>query len=101
MGWRYQPVWTGQTEEERVYSVCEVYLDRENKLMLWAKDPAAAPVGEDGKDLLVAIAQMRRDCLEWEPVDHEKLETGQEFRRAPKRSWLRRWWQGLRIRVAR
>ena len=80
MTWRYQVVWT-EEGGERIYSVCEVYLDEDGRLDSWTTDPVMRPIGEDRDDLEWTLVAMLADTGEWAPVNFASLKVGMVFER--------------------
>lgn len=81
MTWRFQPVWQ-RTKAGKVYSVCEVYLDKAGRLKNWTETPSVTPSGTDGvEDLRGSLVLMLHDAYRWEPVEFSKLKTGMLFKR--------------------
>ncbi len=85
MTWRYQVVWT-EEGGERIYSVCEVYLDEDGRLDSWTTDPVMRPIGEDRDDLEWTLVAMLADTGEWAPVNFASLKVGMVFERCPEAS---------------
>lgn len=83
MTWRYQPVWTGPTENPS-YSLAEVYLDDEGRLQNWTQSEAMTPVGDSVLDLIGALAHMIGDASQWKPVPFSSLKVGMTFERVEK-----------------
>lgn len=79
--WRYQPVWK-DFGEQRVYSLCEVYIDADGKLESWTDDPAMIPQGEEPDELRMDLTHMLMDSMRWVPVAVDTLTVGMTFQRA-------------------
>lgn len=81
MSWRYQPVWVDHGEE-RVFSLCEVYLDKDGRLEGWTEKPVMEAIGiDDVQDLRGCLAQMLADSYRWKPVAFSSLKVGMTFER--------------------
>lgn len=81
MAWRYQPVWKDYPITGRVYSLCEVYFDKDGKLESWTENPAMTPSGNDIADLQGTLERMLSDTRRWEPVDFDSLVPGMAITR--------------------
>lgn len=82
MKWRYQPVWGADQEGNRWYALCEVYLDDQDRLEKWTKNPMIAPFGDDLPELRLCLARMLADAWKWRPVPFSELRVGMRFQRA-------------------
>lgn len=85
MTWRYQVVWTEHKvldEIERVYSLCEVYLDKAERLTKWS-DPGMFPTGGDLADLRGTLIHMLTEAYRYKPVRCDELKEGMKFERMP------------------
>jgi len=81
MSWRYQPVWVDHGEE-RVFSLCEVYIDKDGRLEGWTEKPVMEAIGiDDAQDLRDCLAQMLADSYRWKPVAFSSLKVGMTFER--------------------
>lgn len=76
--WRYQPVWR-DTPIERVYSICEIYIDENDRLEAWTESPEIWPGGNSKEEALLDIMRMYVDCARWEAVPFESLRVGMVF----------------------
>jgi len=88
MTWRYQAVWhehdDGRADEnDRAYSLCEVYLNEDGRLDSWTMNPAIAPGSDTWEELQRDIGRMNEACQNWEPVAFESLRPGMTFKRRP------------------
>jgi len=88
MSWHYLPVYTetdylypGEETPEiiREYSLCEVYMDKEDKLDGWTVNPAMTPSGETAEELKNCLNNMLNDVNRWEPVKFDDLQAGMVF----------------------
>ena len=80
--WRYQVVYTiNEYNKEREYSLCEVYLDENEKLEMWTENHAMRPYGDNEKELIEDLKIMLSDAKKWEAVPFQSLETGMTFRK--------------------
>ena len=82
MSWHYLPVWEreeGDDSGERFYSICEVYLDENDKLEFWTKGPSIGAGGSSIDDLLGDLELMMRDVKKWKAVGFSALEKGMKF----------------------
>ncbi len=79
MSWRYQPVWT-ETENERSYTLCEVYLDDNGQLKDWTETRNMSPSGANLEELARDLKLMSNDVLRWEPVNYDDLKVGMIFK---------------------
>lgn len=78
MSWRYQPVWS-DNNSERMFGICEVYLDTHGKLAMWTESMEMAPIGDDIEDLTKTCAMMLVDAQKWVPVEHATMHVGMTF----------------------
>ncbi len=69
-------------EADVCISMCEVYLDDQDRLVNWTEELAVAPVGNDVEDLCLSMARMWVDAMCWVPVPSDSLAVGMEFSRA-------------------
>ena len=85
--WRYQAVYKedgdegGDIETSRAYTVCEVYLDEDGKLIGSTENAAIAPYGWDLEELKADIQLMLDDVSKWEPVPFDSMQVGMTFSR--------------------
>lgn len=80
MTWRYQPVWTGGPEND-AFSLTEVYLDAEGRLVNWTQSEAITPIGNSALDLIGELSNMLDDARRWKPVAFASLKAGMVFER--------------------
>lgn len=78
MKWRYQPVWA-DSNGERTFGLCEVYLDADGKLEMWTESMEMGAIGNDMEDLVGTCARMLVDAQKWVPVEHAALQVGETF----------------------
>jgi len=79
MTWHYQPVYV-ESDGERAYSLCEVYLDDDGLLDSWTASRNIAAHGTDSADALLAdLERMIHDVRRWEPVEFDTLTVGMRF----------------------
>ena len=81
MSLRYQPVWRDDPAGGRSYSLCEVYLDEQERLDHWTECAAIPAGGVDLDDLTGDLRHMLEDAEEWEPISFASLEAGMQFKR--------------------
>ena len=81
--WRYQAVYTERTnvDEEVIkeYTICEVYLNSDDKLETWTESHKMNPFGESIDELLGDLKLMIKDVRRWKPVEFKSLKTGMLF----------------------
>lgn len=81
MSWRYQPVWVDDGDQ-RIFSLCEVFLDADGKLRSWSEAQEIAPMGASViEDLIESLKLMLADAGKWEPVEFAELAVGMTFKR--------------------
>lgn len=78
--WRFQPVYA-VFDEDRVYSLCRVYVMPDDTLDSWSEDAAIVPQGNDIEDLTGEMSRMIVDAWRWEPVAFADLKVGMSFQR--------------------
>jgi len=78
--WRYQPVWIGEPND-RAVTLCEVYLDSEDKLEAWTARPSMHPQGETVDELIADLRHMLDDARKWQPITFVCLRVGMTFER--------------------
>jgi hypothetical protein len=63
--WRYQAVYIereiGENEKVKEYSICEIYLDKDEKLEMWTENPSIAPYGLSYDELIGSLHLMLED----------------------------------------
>lgn len=79
MSWHYLPVYSGKGLD-KAFSLCEVYLDKNQRLKSWTAKSAIAPIGNDVGDLAGALNLMAKDVKRWKPVKFDTLKVGMKFR---------------------
>ena len=86
MAWHYQPVYTIRETSSgnpiKEYTICEVYLDADDKLELWTESHEINPFGESVEELLTDLEMMSNDCKRWMPVEFTALTPGMIFEEA-------------------
>jgi len=84
--WRYQAVYVvynGKEDElDREYSICEVYLDKDDKLEMWTENFRKGPYGSSFDSLIKDIQLMMDDVRKWKAVPFKSLKEGMVFERA-------------------
>lgn len=76
-GWRYQPVIT--TPGDPIVTLCEVFLDAEDRLLHWTEEPAMIPQGETVEELSRDLVWMLAATWKWVPVYFSSLRVGMTF----------------------
>jgi hypothetical protein len=83
--WRYQAVYIereiGENEKVKEYSICEIYLDKDEKLEMWTENPSIAPYGLSHDELVGSLHLMLEDVEKWEAVPFDSLCIGMAFDR--------------------
>ena len=82
MSWRYQPVYIEHNVDDEVikeFSLCEVYLDSNDKLEMWTEKHEIAPHGNDIEDLVGSVELMLNDARRWKAVPFESLRVGMKL----------------------
>ena len=83
--WRYQPVYREYDTGTKEYSICEVYLDKNEKLEMWTENYSIAPFGSGNIDDLIGdLELMIDDARKWKPVSFNSLTKGMIFERVEK-----------------
>jgi len=80
-GWRYQPVYVVE-DEQKVFSLCELYFDDDGRLSQWTERSAIEPKGFTLDDLQGDLVHMLMDAWKWVPVEFSKLKVGMVLQRA-------------------
>lgn len=84
--WRYQAVFiereTAENEKALEYSICEVYLDKDEKLEMWTENYQISPHGDTVDELLGDLQYMIDDARKWKPVNFNSLQVGMTFEKA-------------------
>lgn len=76
--WRYQPVWR-DGPDVRVYSICEIHLDENDRLESWTETAEVWPGGESKHALLLDLMRMYIHCARWEAIPFNALRVGMLF----------------------
>ncbi|MDR2598860.1 MAG: hypothetical protein LBC73_01125 [Oscillospiraceae bacterium] len=83
--WRYQAVYiehiSDKNEKTREYSICEVYLNKKEKLYAWTESIAMYPHGESFSELCGDLKFMYDDTKKWKPVAFNSLCVGMKFKK--------------------
>ena len=83
--WRYQAVYiehnTDEPEKTLEFSICEVYLDKDDKLEMWTESRQISPMGDTIDELLGDLQLMIDDVRNWKPVGFNSLSVGMAFER--------------------
>jgi hypothetical protein len=81
--WRYQAVYIEKDNHEggtdKAFSICEVYLDEDDKLEMWTEKPNMSPYGESVEELTGDLETMLEDVKRWKSVNFELMEKGMIF----------------------
>ena len=77
--WHYLPVYIEYDDGHREYSLCEVALDKDGKLLAWTKNYKMSPYGDDIDDLIGDLQDMYQDARKWKAVKFSSLKEGMVF----------------------
>lgn len=81
-GWRYQPVWIQEEGDERVYGLCEIWLDEQDRLTEWTEGPFMVPQGTSPEEVTKDLVRMLTDAYCYVPVAFTTLRVGVTFQHA-------------------
>ena len=82
MTWHYLPVYKLDEETgDRIFSLCEVYLDDRGRLEHWTVKPDIAPIGDSHYDLVGTCLMMARDAHQYRACRFDLLRVGMKFTR--------------------
>ncbi len=84
MTWRYQPVWVSAADDERQYTLIEVYIDDAGLLANWTNTAGMIPIGNSITHLTADLARMLMDANLYKPVALSALRVGMTFERVGK-----------------
>ena len=83
--WRYQAVYIEYGDGRAIdkeYSICEVYLDKDDKLRTWTENCHISAGGYNLAGLIGSLQLMMNDVHYWKPVPFNSLKPGMVFERA-------------------
>ena len=85
MSWHYMPVWRENSNGDRYWVLCEVYLDKAGRLHMWQEDPENIPSGEgDVQSLRAVLAMMLLDACRYVAVPYDEMNIGDAFTKEAK-----------------
>ena len=79
--WRYQAVYVTPNDDVIEYSICEVYLDKDDNLEAWTENFNISPSGNTIEELVGDIQLMLGDAKKWKAVPFDSLCVGMNFER--------------------
>jgi len=82
--WRYQAVYVEHAGEKAIskeYSICEVHLDKDDKLRAWTENYHKGAFGDDLDGLIASLQLMMDDIRLWKAVPYNSLKEGMVFER--------------------
>jgi hypothetical protein len=80
--WRYQAVYVEYGEGKEIireYSICEVCIDKDDKLEVWTLNYNKSPLGSSLDSLIKDIQLMMDDVRHWKAVPFKSLKEGMVF----------------------
>jgi len=81
MTWRYQPVWVGDENGYRHWSMAQVDVDAGGALVNWTQSEAPPLYNDSVRELRDSLARMLMDANLYKPVAFSALKVGMVFER--------------------